>query len=176
MELRDRLTRYLGKTPRTGDAVFIAPNATVIGDVTLEALTSVWYGAVLRGDINRILVGEGCNIQDGAVVHLADDHGVELGAYTTVGHRAIVHACRIGPGCLVGMGATVLDGAEIGAGSLIGANTLVTQGFRCEPRSVVLGSPGRIVKMLSEEESEKLRGYATKYIEVARAHAGKGVG
>ncbi len=171
MELNQRLERFLGRAPVIDSALFIAPNATVLGDVFLAPLTSVWYGAVLRADINRIRIEEGCNLQDGTVVHLSDDTGVEVGPYTTVGHRAILHACRIGAGCLVGMGAVVLDGAEIGDGSLIGANTLVTAHFQCPPRSLVLGSPGKVVRALSEEDSGSLRNYALKYIEVARAHA-----
>ncbi len=170
MNLDERLNRFLGAVPRMDDALFIAPNATVIGDVTLGSLTSIWYGAILRGDINSIRVEEGCNLQDGTIVHLADDHGVEIGAYTTVGHRAILHACRIGAGCLIGMGAVILDGAKIGEGSLIGAGTLVTQRFECPPRSLVLGSPGKVVSAISEKESVNLKNHALKYIDVARAH------
>lgn len=176
MDVNERLRRHLGAPTDTGEALFVAPNATVLGDVVLGPLSSVWYGAVLRGDINSIRIGEGCNLQDGTIVHLADEYGVEIGSYTTVGHRAIVHACRIGPGCLIGMGATVLDGADIGEGSLIGANTLVTGGFRCPPGSVVLGSPGKVVRSLSAQDSKDLRRYALKYIEVARAHAAAGIG
>jgi gamma-carbonic anhydrase len=172
MDVHERLRLHLGATPDVKDALFVAPNATVIGDVVLGPLSSVWYGAVLRGDINRIRIGEGTNLQDGTIVHLADDYGVEVGDYTTVGHGAIIHACRIGPGCLIGMGSTILDGAEIGDGSLVGANALVTQRFSCPPGSLVLGAPARVVKSLSAEASAKLKGYALKYIEVARAHAG----
>lgn len=170
MDIHERLRWHLGRKPDTRKALFVASNATVIGDVVLEALSSVWYGAVLRADINSIRIGEGTNLQDGVIVHLADDHGVEVGAYATVGHRAILHACRIGPGCLIGMGATLLDGAEIGEGSLVGANALVTQGFSCPPGSLVLGAPAKVVKTLSAEASGKLKNHALKYLEVARAH------
>ena len=174
MDINERLRLYLNRKPNTENALFVAPNATVIGDVTLGRLSSVWYGAVLRGDINAIRIGEGVNLQDGVIVHLADEFGVEVGAYTTVGHRAILHACLIGRGCLIGMGSTILDGAEIGEGSLVGANALVTQGFVCPPGSLVLGAPARVVKPLSPEASRKLKDYALKYIEVARAHATTG--
>jgi carbonic anhydrase/acetyltransferase-like protein (isoleucine patch superfamily) len=128
---------------------------------------------VLRGDINEIRVGEGTNIQDNAVVHLADDFGAYIGAWCTIGHGAIIHACRIGDECLVGMGATILDGAVIGARSIIGADSLVTQRFECPPGSLVYGSPARIVRALSTDEQRGLRKWAEKYVEVARAHASR---
>ncbi len=176
MEVTQRLERFLGAAPQVRDALFVAPNATVLGDVVLGKDSSVWYGAVLRADINRIRVGEGCNLQDGTIVHLSDDHGVEIGPCTTVGHRAILHACRVGAGCLVGMGAVILDGAGIGDGSLVGAAALVTGDFRCPPRSLVLGAPAKVVRELSVDESNRLRHYALKYLEVARAHAAAGGG
>lgn len=175
MDIHERLRRHLGREPDTKNALFVAPNATVIGDVVLGPLSSVWYGAVLRADINRIRIGEGSNLQDGVIVHLADDYGVEVGPYATVGHRAILHACRIGPGCLIGMGATLLDGADIGEGSLVGANALVTRGFSCSPGSLVLGAPAKAVKTLSAEASAELKNQAMKYLEVARAHASRKV-
>jgi gamma-carbonic anhydrase len=171
MTPRKRLKRHLGRTPATAGAAFVAANATVVGDVVLGRNSSVFYGAVLRGDINEIRVGEGTNIQDNAVVHLADDLGAQIGSWCTVGHGAIVHACRIGDECLVGMGATVLDGAGIGAQSIIGANSLVPQRFKCPPGSLVYGSPARVVRALTKRERGGLRAWARKYVEVARAHA-----
>src|SRR5580700_6777952 len=143
MTLDERLEMHLGRSPDVARALFIAPNAIVVGDVELGPETSVFYGAVLRGDINSIRVGEGTNIQDNAVVHLADDQGVVIGAWCTIGHSAVVHACVIGDQSLIGMGATVLDGAVIGERSLVGANSLVPQGFTCPPGSLVYGSPAR---------------------------------
>lgn len=96
MTVQERLARHLGRTPDTARAAFVAANATVLGDVTLGPLSSVWYGCVLRGDINSIAIGEASNVQDGTIVHLADDHGVRVGSYTTIGHAAIIHACEIG--------------------------------------------------------------------------------
>jgi carbonic anhydrase/acetyltransferase-like protein (isoleucine patch superfamily) len=136
----------------------------------------VFYGAVLRGDIARIVVGEGTNIQDNAVVHLADDLDAVIGAWCTIGHSAIVHACTIEDECLIGMGATVLDGARIGARSIVGAGALVTQRMIVPPGSMVLGTPAKVVRALSEEEQRVLRGWAEKYIEVAKAHARLGLG
>lgn len=170
MDVTDRLARFLSRTPETGSAAFIAPNATLLGDILLGQNSSVWYGAVLRADINSIRIGEGSNLQDGAVVHLSDDAGVEVGAFTTVGHRAILHACRIGNECLIGMGATVLDKAEVGDRSIIGANALVPQRMKIPPGSLVYGNPARIIRTLSEAEQSATRQWALKYIKVAAAH------
>src|ERR1017187_10374122 len=128
-----QLETFLRKTPKLGKAVYLAKTAVVFGDVTLGAHSSVWYGAVLRGDINRIVVGHHSNIQDNAVLHLADNFGCPVGNWVTVGHSAIVHACTVGDEVLVGMGAVILDGAVIGEQSLIGARTLVTQGAKIPP-------------------------------------------
>jgi gamma-carbonic anhydrase len=174
MNTAERLARHLSRRPDVARAAFVAPNATVVGDVTLGADSSVFYGAVLRGDIARIVVGDGANIQDNAVVHLADDRDAVIGARCTVGHGAIVHACVIGDECLVGMGATVLDGAVIGARSIIGANSLVPQGFACPPGSMVYGSPARVVRPLTAEEQAGLPRWAEKYVAVARAHRALG--
>jgi carbonic anhydrase/acetyltransferase-like protein (isoleucine patch superfamily) len=171
MTIQERLARYLGRTPDTARAVFVAPNATVVGDVTLAENSSVWYGCVLRGDINSIVIGEGTNVQDGTVVHLADDYGVKVGKRTTIGHAAIIHACEIGDECLIGMGATILDGAKIGDRCIVGANALVPQRFVAPPGSMILGVPARIVRPLKPEELAALPLNSAKYIETGKAHA-----
>jgi carbonic anhydrase/acetyltransferase-like protein (isoleucine patch superfamily) len=171
MTLQERLARHLTRTPDFARAAFVAANATVVGDVTLGAQASVFYGAVLRGDIARIVVGEGSNIQDNAIVHLADDLDAIIGAWCTIGHAAIVHACTIEDECLIGMGATVLDGARIGARSIVGANSLVPQRFTCPPGSMIYGSPAKVVRALTAEEQAGLRHWAEKYVVVATAHA-----
>ena len=171
MTVQERLARHLGRTPELSRAGFVAPTATILGDVTLGALSSVWYGCVLRGDINSIVIGEGSNVQDGAIVHLADDYGVKVGNYTTIGHAAIIHACEIGNECLIGMGATVLDGARIGDHCIVGANALVTQRFVAPPGSMILGAPAKVVRPLTEAEQRGLRSWAEKYVEVSKAHA-----
>jgi carbonic anhydrase/acetyltransferase-like protein (isoleucine patch superfamily) len=173
MDIQERLARHLGKTPDVSKAAFVAPNATVIGDVKLGPQSSVWYGCVLRGDINSIEIGEGTNIQDLAMVHLADDYGVKIGAYCTIGHSAIIHACEIGDECLIGMGATILDGAKIGDHCIVGANALVTQRFLAPPGSMILGSPAKVVRALTDKELLGLRSWAEKYVAVAAAHAGQ---
>lgn len=167
------MAKYLGRTPDVARAAFIAPNATVLGAVALGAHSSIWYGCILRGDINSIAIGEGTNVQDGTVVHLADDFGVRIGDYTTIGHAAIIHACDIGKECLIGMGATILDGAQIGDRCIVGANALVTQRFVAPPGSMILGAPAKVVRSLSEKEQAGLRHWAEKYIEVAHAHASR---
>jgi carbonic anhydrase/acetyltransferase-like protein (isoleucine patch superfamily) len=174
MTIHDRLARHLSRTPVTKEALFVAQNATVIGDVVLGPKSSVFYGAVLRGDIAEIRVGEGTNIQDNAIVHLADDLNAVIGAWCTIGHAAIVHACTIGDECLIGMGATVLDGANIGARSMVGANSLVPQRFTCPPGSMVYGSPAKVVRPLTEKEISILKPWAEKYVAVATAHAARG--
>ncbi len=166
-KLTDQLDKFLRKKPALGKNVYIAKGAVVLGDVTLGDFSSVWYNAVLRGDINKIVVGHHTNIQDNAVLHLADDFACELGNYVTVGHSAIVHACKIGDESLIGMGAVILDGAEIGEQCLIGAGALVTGGMKIPAGSLVLGSPAKIVKALSEKERADLKNWATKYVENA---------
>jgi len=164
MQMDRQLGKFLGKTPKLGKGVFIAKTATVIGDVTLGAHASVWFGAVLRGDINSIVVGHHSNIQDNAVLHLADHFPCILGNWVTVGHSAIVHACTVGDEVLVGMGATILDGAVIGKQSLIGANALVTQNTKIPPGSLVLGSPAKVFRTLTKKERAGLKWWAEKYV------------
>jgi len=171
MDVHERLNRHLQKQPDVSGALFVAASATVIGDVTLKARSSVFYGAVLRGDIARIEIGEGTNIQDNAIVHLADDLDAIVGDWCTVGHGAIIHACTIGNECLIGMGATILDGARIGDRCLIAAGAVVTPRTVIPPGSMVVGTPARVARILSAEEQAALRGWAEKYLAVATAHA-----
>ncbi len=161
------LDAFLRKTPKLGKGVYLAKTAVVLGDVTLGAHSSVWYGAVLRGDINRIAVGHHTNIQDNAVLHLAEELPCILGNWVTVGHGAIVHASKVGDEVLVGMGAVILDGAVIGRQSIIGAKALVKQGMKIPPGSLVLGAPARIMRKLSKEERSKLKWWAQHYVDNA---------
>ena len=164
-QLHKQLDQFLRRPPTLGKNVFIARTAVVIGDVTLGAHSSVWYGAVLRGDINRIVVGHHSNVQDNAVLHLADDLACVLGNWVTVGHSAVVHACKVGDECLVGMGAVILDGAVIGKQSIIGAKALVTQGTKIPPGSLVLGAPAKVARKLTKEERAGLKWWAQKYVD-----------
>src|SRR5215469_11583557 len=149
----DKLTKqfetFLHKRSTLGERVYIARGAVVFGDVTIGDHSSIWYNAVARGDINRIVIGHHTNIQDNAVLHLADEFPCIVGNYVTVGHSAIVHACTVGDEVLVGIGATILDGAVIGEQCLIGANALVTADSKIPPGSLVLGSPGKVVRQLT---------------------------
>jgi gamma-carbonic anhydrase len=165
--VKEQLDTFLLKQPTLGKEVYIAQGAVVLGDVTLGDHSSVWCNAVLRGDINRISVGHHTNIQDNAVLHLADDYPCLLGNYVTVGHAAVVHACTVGDEALVGMGSIILDGAVIGEQSLIGAGALVTPGSRIPAGSLVLGSPGKVVRELSAQERSGLKPLAEKYVRVA---------
>ena len=150
--------------------MFIAPKATVVGDVRLGQDSNVWYGAVLRGDINFISVGEGSNLQDGVIGHLSDDLPLEVGAYVTVGHGAVIHACQIEDECLIGMNSTILDGAVIGRHSIIAAGTVVPQGMVVPEGSLVAGVPGQIKRTLNADQRAGIKGWAEKYLEVAKAH------
>jgi carbonic anhydrase/acetyltransferase-like protein (isoleucine patch superfamily) len=162
MTVEERLAAHLAKIPDIAQANWIASNATVVGDVTLGPKSSVFYGAVLRGDIARIAVGEGSNIQDNCVVHLADDLDATIGNWVTVGHAAII-----------GMGATVLDGAQVGARSIVGAGAVVTPRTVIPPGSMVLGAPAKVVRQLSDEEQRGLKKWAEKYVAVSKAHAAR---
>ena len=162
--VNQQLEKYLTQTPTIGEEVYIAKSAVVLGAVMLGKRSSVWYNAVLRGDIHEIVVGEGSNIQDNAVLHLADDFGCYIGDYVTVGHSAVVHACRVGDESLVGMGATILDGAVVGSQCIVGANALVKQGQEIPNGSMAVGSPARVIRKLTDEERAGLKGWATKYV------------
>lgn len=168
MNLEQRLEKFLDRKPTLHSSAFVAPGATVIGDVTLEENASVWFHATLRADINCIKIGRGSNIQDGAVIHLADDFPTLVGEYVTVGHKAILHACTVEDEVLVGMGAIILDGAKIGARSIIGANALVTQNMEIPSGSLVLGSPAKVVRTLSQDEQRALKSWAEKYVALSR--------
>ncbi len=154
--------------PRIHPTAYVVPGATVIGDVTLMEESSVWYGAVLRGDINRIIIGPRSNVQDNAVVHIDTPNETRLGELVTVGHSAIVHACIIDDEVLIGMGAIILDGAEIGARSIIGANALVTLGTKIPPGSLVLGSPAKVKRALTLEEQKDIARWAWSYVETSK--------
>jgi len=170
MTTEERLAKFLDQSPEIKESAYVASGAVVIGAVSLAENSSVWHNSVLRGDINRIEIGEAANIQDGTIVHLADDYGVKIGRYVTVGHAAMIHACEIEDECLIGMQATILDGAVIGAQSIVGAGALVTKGTQIPKGSLVLGSPAKVVRPLTMDERSKIKAMAEKYVVVAREH------
>lgn len=165
--LRQQLAHFLAATPVLGRGVYLAPTATVLGSVTLGHHVSVWYGAVLRADLNGITVGHHTNIQDNAVLHVADAFACVVGNHVTVGHAALVHACTIGDETLVGMGAIVLDGAVVGRQCLIGAGAVVPPGTQIPDGSLVLGTPARVVRPLGARERAALKRQALKYVRTA---------
>lgn len=164
------ITGIGGREPRIDDEAFVAPMASVIGDVTLEAGASVWYGAVLRGDVERITVGAQANVQDNATLHADPGFAVRVGERVSIGHNAVVHGATVEDDCLIGMGATVLNGAVIGAGSLVAAQALVPQGMVVPPGSLVAGVPAKVKRSLSEEELQGVTLNGTLYAELAKAH------
>lgn len=162
---------YGDETPQIAADAYIAPNATLIGAVTIAAGASVWFGAVLRGDDAPIVVGPGSNVQDNAVVHADIGIPTTIGANVTIGHGAIVHGATIGDGALIGMGATLLNGARIGAESIVGANALVSEGKAFPDRSLILGVPAKLVRALDAESAAHGRLGAANYAARAQRYA-----
>ena len=162
------LRAFRGKAPDIAHSARLADNVSVIGDVTLEAFVTVWYGAVLRGDAGPIRVGGGSNIQDNCVLHCELDQPLVLGQNVVVGHGAILHGCAVEDGCLIGMGATLLDGCVIGAGSIVAAGALVPKGAVIPPRSLVMGVPGKVVRAITDQEAAATLANAQWYVEIGR--------
>lgn len=164
------ITGIGGREPQVDPTVFVAPTATVIGGVTLGAGASIWYGAVLRGDVEAITVGAHSNVQDNCTLHADPGFPVVVGERVSVGHNSVVHGATVGNDCLIGMGATVLNGAVVGAGSLVAAQALVPQGMQVPPGSLVAGVPAKVRRELTEEERAGLTLNGTRYTELAKAH------
>jgi carbonic anhydrase/acetyltransferase-like protein (isoleucine patch superfamily) len=152
---------------------FIAPSADVIGSVRLGEESSIWFNAVLRGDNDWINVGEGSNVQDGAVIHTDPGLPVNIGARVTVGHQVMLHGCTLEDDCLIGNGAVVLDGAVVGAGSLVAAGALIAPNSRIPPGTVVMGSPGKVVRPITGRDIERMRGGCEAYRQKARDYASR---
>ena len=158
------LIPFDGHHPQIDDAAWLAPTATAIGKVRVAADANVWFGAVLRGDIDEIVLGERSNLQDNAVIHTESGNPTIVGADVSIGHGAIVHGCIVEDGCLIGMNATVLNGAVIGANSLVAAGALVLEGTVIPPRSLVAGVPGKVRRELTDEEVAGLLGNSARYL------------
>jgi carbonic anhydrase/acetyltransferase-like protein (isoleucine patch superfamily) len=161
---------YKGKSPRIGESCFIAESADIIGDVTIGAGSSVWYGVVIRGDMAPVVIGRNVSIQDNSVVHVDAGIPTVIGDNVTVGHAAIIHAATVEDNCLIGMGAIVLDEARIGHGSLIGAGALAPPRKNIPPRSQVMGSPCVITKQLSEADEQGFIEHAQRYARLGGDH------
>lgn len=157
------IEEYGGFAPEVGRDAFVADSARLIGRVSVADKASVWFAAVLRGDLDWIRVGEGTNVQDGAVLHADAGTPVEVGRWCMIGHGAILHSCRVGDGCLIGMGAIVLDGVEVGDGSIVGAGAVVPAGTKVAPGSLLVGVPARVIRELLPEERGRIRAQAERY-------------
>jgi carbonic anhydrase/acetyltransferase-like protein (isoleucine patch superfamily) len=166
------ISNYLHHTPTFGERVWIAPSADVIGRVTMGEDVGIWFGVVIRGDVHRIVIGDRSNIQDLSMVHVthhkledeSDGYPTIIGNDVTIGHRVMLHGCTIEDACLIGMSATILDGAVIGKESIVGAGALVTKNKRFPPRSLIMGSPAKVVRELSDEEVAELYASAQRYV------------
>lgn len=161
---------YRGIYPSIHRMAFVAAGADVIGRVRLAKQASVWFGCVLRGDVNRIDIGEATNIQDGSIVHVDDDHPCVIADHVHVGHHVNLHGCRVEPGAMIGIGAIVLSGARIGAGAIIGAGSVVLEGARIPPRVLAVGVPARVVRPVTQRELRYIRGWVAKYVQLATAY------
>lgn len=156
--------RYLGLIPALAEGVLVAPGAAVVGDVRLGKDVSFWYNAVARGDLAPVIVGDRSNIQDGSVMHVGDGSPCVVGADVVVGHRVMLHGCRVGDACLIGMQATLLDDCVVGEGSIVGAGALVTQRMVIPPHSLVLGAPAKVVRTIDAAMADEHRAMAAKYV------------
>jgi carbonic anhydrase/acetyltransferase-like protein (isoleucine patch superfamily) len=167
------MTSFEGKTPIVGSSIFVAHSCDIIGEVEIGADSSVWFGCVIRGDVHYIKIGKRTNIQDLSMIHVthstkkdrSDGNPTVIGDDVTVGHRVMLHGCEVQDACLIGMSATILDGAVIGKESIVGANSLVTKGKKFPPRSLIVGSPAKLVRTLSDEEVSSLYKSAKSYVE-----------
>ncbi|MCM3004895.1 gamma carbonic anhydrase family protein [Priestia koreensis] len=159
------LISYKEHTPRIHESVFVAPGAYLIGDITIGEQSTVWFNAVLRGDEDAIVIGKRCSIQDNATIHLFEGSPVVIEDDVTVGHNVILHGCKIGKRSIIGMGSTILDGAEIGEECIIGANTLIPSGKKIPPRSLVIGSPGKVVREIGEKDVELINLSINTYVQ-----------
>ena len=160
---------FEGINPKIDDSSFIAESADIIGDVVIEKDANIWYNAVIRGDSNKIIVGENSNVQDGTIVHCNDDSITTIGKNVTIGHASIIHGCNIGDNSLIGMGSIVLDNAEIGEFTMVGAGSLVTS-KKFPPGVLLLGSPAKVIRELTDEEKESLKDSAKHYVEISKKH------
>ncbi|MCL5780298.1 anhydrase [Desulforamulus profundi] len=161
---------YLEHSPKIHASAYIAPGAVVVGRVDLQENVSIWYNSVVRGDVDRVSIGRGTNIQDGCLLHQNEGVPLVIGEEVTVGHGAILHGCTIGDGCLIGMGAIILTGAKIGPEALIGAGSVVKEGQEIPPGVLAVGSPARVIRSLSDEERSGLRESARHYRMMAEQH------
>ena len=159
---------YRRISPAIHSSAFVAPGADVIGRVRLAKASSIWFGCVLRGDVNRIEIGEATNIQDGSIVHVDDDHPCLISDHVHVGHHANLHGCVVGRGAMIGIGAIVLSGARVGTEAIVGAGSVVLEGMRIPPRTLAVGAPARVVRKVTERDLRYVRRWVAKYVQLAK--------
>lgn len=164
------IIEFDGIKPKYNESCFIADSAVLVGKVVLKENASIWYNSVLRGDANKITIGKDTNIQDGCVIHASEELETVVGDCVTVGHKAILHACKIGDNVLVGMGSIILDGSEIEDNVIVGAGSVVTPDKKIPSGSLVLGSPARVVRKLTDDEIAMLKASAEDYVNYAKKH------
>lgn len=164
------IRRYLDKEPKIDKNAWIAESADVIGDVVVEKGVSIWYGAVIRADLSKVVIKENSNVQDNSIIHVDSDKPTIIEKGVTVGHGAILHACEIGENSLIGMGAIVLSGAKIGKNCIIGAGALIPEGREIPDNSLVLGIPGKVIRKITDEEVEKLKESSKEYLKLKKNH------
>ena len=164
------ILRYRRWSPNIHPGAFVAPSADIIGRVRLAKGSSIWFGCVLRGDVNRIEIGEATNIQDGSILHVDNHSPCVIGDHVHVGHHVNLHGCVVGRGAMIGIGAIVLSGAHIGKEAIVGAGSVVLEGTRVPPRTLVVGAPARVVRKLTARDIGYIRGWVKKYIQLARAY------
>lgn len=161
------LYKFKNKKPLIKENVFIAPGSKIIGDVEISDHSSIWYNAVIRADVAKIKIGKYSNIQDNSTVHVEHNQEVIIGDYVTIGHNAVIHACKIGKNSLIGMNAIILSGVEIGAGTIIGAGAVVPENSKIPPESLVLGVPAKKIRSITKEKIIELKQHAVQYAELA---------
>jgi carbonic anhydrase/acetyltransferase-like protein (isoleucine patch superfamily) len=164
------LLKYKNYSPSISDKAFIAPSSTVIGRCKIDEDSSVWFNTVIRADVNEIIIGKGVNIQDGTVVHCDHNYPVHIADNVTIGHKAIVHGCKIGSNCIIGMGSTILDGAVIGDNCIVGANSLVTSGKHMPAGTLIMGSPAKVIRELTADEIEGIKESVAGYVKLSKEY------
>ena len=162
--------KKINKNPLFSRDVYIASGAKIIGNVTIDKDSSIWFNTVIRGDINKVIIGKRTNIQDNSVIHVENDEKTVIGDDVTTGHNCILHGCKIGNGVLIGMGAIIMSGANIGDGSIIGAGTLIKENSQIPKYSTVVGVPGEIIRTNEKQNLEKNIKWAKKYVKLAKIH------
>jgi carbonic anhydrase/acetyltransferase-like protein (isoleucine patch superfamily) len=166
------LIGYRGSNPRINKKAFVAEGVVITGDFSLGEYSSLWYGTIARADVDKIAIGSRTNIQDGCIIHCSGGFPTIIGDCVSVGHRALLHGCTIADNCLIGMGSIIMDGAVIGGHSIIGAGSLITPGRKIPPYSVVMGSPGKVVRRTSDKEADEIKKRALAYVGLAKEYSG----